>query len=67
MNRKIKQSSVPLSECNEWGTPNELWEFCGYSKKNNSSMWRRKGSKEDYEKSKKAVIAGLNALIGEEE
>ena len=42
MSRKVKKSSVPPNECNEWGHPNDLWEFCGYDHKKESSMWRRK-------------------------
>ena len=26
MNRKVKKSSVPPNECNEWGEPNDMWE-----------------------------------------
>ena len=61
-NRKIKQSSVPPTELNEWGHPNEEWEFCGFNPKHQSSMWKRKTTMTEQEK-----VAGLNALIGEEE
>tara|TARA_B100000900_G_C20335198_1_gene615853 strand:+ start:333 stop:524 length:192 start_codon:yes stop_codon:yes gene_type:complete len=61
-NRKIKQSSVPPTELNEWGHPNEEWEFCGFDQKRQTSMWRRKTQMTEKEK-----VAGLNALIGEEE
>lgn len=61
-NRKIKKSSVPPTELNEWGNPNDEWEFCGFDAKHQSSMWRRKTQMTDDEK-----VAGLNALIGEEE
>lgn len=62
MNRKVKKSSVPPNECNEWGQPNDMWEFCGYDHKKESSMWRRKEKMTETEK-----VTGLNALIGEEE
>lgn len=61
-NRKIKQSSVPPTELNEWGHPNEEWEFCGFDPKHQSSMWRRKNEMTEAER-----IAGLNSFIGEEE
>ena len=28
-----KEIFVPPNECNEWGHPNDLWEFCGYDPK----------------------------------
>tara|TARA_B100001778_G_C18381666_1_gene535539 strand:- start:526 stop:714 length:189 start_codon:yes stop_codon:yes gene_type:complete len=58
--RKIKQSNVPPTELNEWGIPNELWEFCGYDESRSSTMWRRKVKMTEAEK-----VDGLNALIGE--
>ena len=61
-NRKIKQSSVPPTELNEWGHPNDEWEFCGFDPKHQSSMWRRKNEMTEEER-----IAGLNSFIGEEE
>ena len=60
--RKIKKSSVPPTELNEWGHPNDEWEFCGFDPKHQSSMWRRMEQMTEEEK-----VAGLNALIGEEE
>lgn len=42
VNRKIKQSSVPQTELNDWGYPNDDWEFCGYDATKGCSMWRRK-------------------------
>ena len=61
-NRKIKKSSVPPTELNEWGHPNEEWGFCGLDPKHQSSMWRRKNEMTEEER-----IAGLNSFIGEEE
>ena len=58
--RKIKRSQVPITELNDWGYPNELWEFCGYDEKRSSSMWRRKVAMTETEK-----VDGLTALIGE--
>ena len=41
-NRKIMLKSVPNDERNEWGYPNDEWEFCGYDAKKGTSMWRKK-------------------------
>ena len=61
-NRKIKKSSVPPTELNEWGHPNSEWVFCGFDPKQQSSMWRR-----NIEMTEEERIAGLNSIIGEEE
>ena len=53
---------MPPTELNEWGYPNDEWEFCGFDAKRQTSMWRRIEQMTEEEK-----VAGLNALIGEEE
>ena len=60
-NRTVRQSAVPPNELNEWGHPNHLWEFQGYSEKHACAMWKRID-----EATEEEVIAGLNSIIEEE-